>query len=82
MAPVAAFGYTLLEIVPLSGWMLEDAMWRPNEPVEEDVSDLPSIDPHGKRPRSRRRAWRDGLPTKLLLGMLNVFGPTERSSVP
>jgi hypothetical protein len=36
-------------------------MWRPNEPVEEDVSDLPGIDPHGKRPRSRRRAWRDGL---------------------
>jgi hypothetical protein len=36
-------------------------MWRPNEPVEEDVSDLPSIDPHSKRRRSRRRAWRDGL---------------------
>jgi hypothetical protein len=36
-------------------------MWRPNEPVEEDVSDLPSIDPHGKRPRSCRRACRDGL---------------------
>jgi len=36
-------------------------MWRPNEPVEEEVSDLPGIDPHGKRPRSRRRAWRDGL---------------------
>ena len=37
--------------------MLEDAMWRPNEPVEEDVSDLPGIDPQSKR----RRAWRDGL---------------------
>jgi hypothetical protein len=36
-------------------------MWRPNEAVEEDVSDLPGIDPHGKRRRSRRRAWRDGL---------------------
>ena len=37
-------------------------MWRPNEPVvEEDVSDLPSIDPHSKRRRSGRRAWRDGL---------------------
>jgi hypothetical protein len=36
-------------------------MWRPNEPVEEEVSDLPGIDRHGKRPRSRRRAWRDGL---------------------
>src|SRR5262249_17575091 len=41
--------------------MLEDAMWRPNEPVEEDVSDLPGIDPHSKRRRSRCRAWRDGL---------------------
>src|SRR5215831_12154340 len=41
--------------------MLEDAMWRPNEPVEENVSDLPGIDPHSKRGRSRRRAWRDGL---------------------
>ena len=36
-------------------------MWRPNEPVEEDVSDLPGIDPHSKRRRSRCRAWRDGL---------------------
>jgi hypothetical protein len=35
-------------------------MWRPNGPVEEDVSDLPGIGPHGKRRRSRR-AWRDGL---------------------
>jgi len=41
--------------------MPEDAMWRPNELVEEEVSDLPGIDPHGKRRRSRRRAWRDGL---------------------
>jgi hypothetical protein len=41
--------------------MLEDEMWRPNEPLEEDVSDLPGIDPHGKRRRSRRRAWRHGL---------------------
>ena len=36
-------------------------MWRPNEPAEEDVSDLPGIDPHSKRRRSHRRAWRDGL---------------------
>ena len=33
-------------------------MWRSNEPVEEDASDL---DPPSKRRRSRRRAWRDGL---------------------
>jgi hypothetical protein len=36
-------------------------MWRPNEPVGENVSNLPGIDPHSKRGRSRRRAWRDGL---------------------
>jgi hypothetical protein len=36
-------------------------MWRPNEPVEEGVSDLPGIDLQNKRRRSRRRAWRDGL---------------------
>src|SRR5258708_4036265 len=36
-------------------------MWRPNEPVEEDVSNLAGIDPQSKRRRSRRRAWRDGL---------------------
>src|SRR6516162_2517038 len=36
-------------------------MWGPNEAVEEGVSDLPSIDPHSKRRRSRRCAWRDGL---------------------
>src|SRR5262245_23901335 len=36
-------------------------MWRPNEPAEGDVSDLPCIDPPSKRRRSRRRAWRDGL---------------------
>jgi hypothetical protein len=34
-------------------------MWRPNEPVEEDVSAPLAIDPQGKR-RRRRRAWRDG----------------------
>src|SRR5215467_6294986 len=36
-------------------------MWRPAEPAEEDVSNLPGIDPRGKRRRSHRRAWRDGL---------------------
>jgi hypothetical protein len=36
-------------------------MWRPTEPAEEDVSNLPGIDPQSKRRRSRRRAWRDGL---------------------
>jgi len=36
-------------------------MWRSTEPTEEDVSNLPGIDPQSKRRRSRRRAWRDGL---------------------
>ena len=36
-------------------------MWRPDEPVEENGSDLAGIDPQSKRRRSRRRAWRDGL---------------------
>jgi hypothetical protein len=36
-------------------------MWGPTGPAEEDVSDLPGTDPHSKRRRSRRRAWRDGL---------------------
>jgi hypothetical protein len=36
-------------------------MWSPNEAVDEDVSDLPGIDPQSKRHRSRRRSWRDGL---------------------
>jgi hypothetical protein len=36
-------------------------MWRPNEPVDEDVSAPFGIDPQGKRCRSRCRAWRDGL---------------------
>jgi hypothetical protein len=36
-------------------------MWRPNEPIEGDVSAPVSIDPQGKRHRSRRHAWRDGL---------------------
>src|SRR5215831_7495989 len=35
-------------------------MWRPNEPVEEGVSDFPDIDRQSKRRRSRR-GWRDGL---------------------
>ena len=36
-------------------------MWRPSESAEDDVSDLPRIDPQNKRRRSRRHAWRDGL---------------------
>jgi hypothetical protein len=36
-------------------------MWRSNEPVEDDVSDLPGIGFQNKCRRARRRAWRDGL---------------------
>jgi len=36
-------------------------MWRSTEPTEDDVANLPGIDPQSKRRRSRRRARRDGL---------------------
>src|SRR6266542_1884717 len=36
-------------------------MWKSNEPVEDDISDLPGIDFQNKCRRARRRAWRDGL---------------------
>jgi hypothetical protein len=45
-------------------------MWRPSEPAEEDVSDLPCIDPPSKRRRSRRRAWRDGLADQTVVSSL------------
>ena len=45
-------------------------MWRPNEPVEEDGSNLGGIDPQGKRRRARRRAWRDGLADQTVIQVL------------
>jgi hypothetical protein len=45
-------------------------MWGPTRPAEEDVSDLPGIDPHSKRRRSRRRAWRDGLADQTVVSSL------------
>ena len=45
-------------------------MWRPLEPVEDDVSDLPAIDPQNKHRRSRRRAWRDGLAAQTVIETL------------
>jgi hypothetical protein len=42
-------------------------MWRPNDPVEEDVSAPFGIGPQGKRGRSRRRAWRHGLADQTVL---------------
>jgi hypothetical protein len=45
-------------------------MWRPNESVEEGVSDLPGNDLRNKRRRSRRRAWRDGLADQTIVKAL------------
>jgi hypothetical protein len=56
-------------------------MWRSNEPVEDDISDLPGIDFQNKCRRARRRAWRDGL-SDPSLKLLKMFDPTERSSAP
>ena len=41
-------------------------MWLPHEISEEDVSNLVGNDPEGKRRRSRRRAWRDGLADQIV----------------
>jgi hypothetical protein len=59
-------------------------MWRPNEPVEEDGSNLGGIDPQGKRRRSRRRAWRDGLTDQTVVQVLEdvrSFRAFERTLV-
>jgi hypothetical protein len=42
-------------------------MWRPIEPFEDDVSDLPAIDPQKKHRRSHRRAWHDGLAAQTVI---------------
>src|SRR5215831_14466569 len=44
--------------------------WRPNEPVEENMLKLAGIDPQSKRPRSRYRAWRDGLADQTIVKTL------------
>ena len=45
-------------------------MWRPNEPVEEDGSNLVGIDPQSKRRRSGRRAWLEGLADQTVIQVL------------
>jgi len=45
-------------------------VWRPNEPAEEDGSNLVGIDPQGKRRRSRRRAWLEGLAYQTVIQVL------------
>ena len=62
-------------------------MWRPNEPVEEDGSNLVGIDPQSKRRRSRRRAWLEGLADQTVIQVLEdvrsyrAFEPTLVGSV-
>src|SRR5262245_49406926 len=59
-------------------------MWRPNEPVEEDVSNPSGIDPRSKRGRSRRQASRDGLADQTVIKALeNVrsYRAFERSLI-
>jgi hypothetical protein len=45
-------------------------MWRPNEPVVEDI---PGNEPQNKCRRSRRRAWRDGLADQTVVKTLEDF---------
>ena len=59
-------------------------MRRPIGPVEEDVSDLPGIDPQSKRRRSRRRGWRDGLADQTVVKTLEdirSYRALERSLI-
>src|SRR5262245_46543901 len=65
-----------------SGWMLEDAMWRPNEPVQEDVSDLPGIDPLANAADHLAALGVMGSLIKPSLGISKMPGPIERSNVP
>jgi hypothetical protein len=58
-------------------------MWRPNEPVEEGVSDFPGIDRQSKRRRSRR-GWRDGLAAQTVVRNLEdvrVYRAFERALI-
>ena len=57
-------------------------MWRPLEPVEEDVSDLLAIDPQANIADHAAALGVMGLLTKPSLKISKMFGPTERSSGP
>jgi hypothetical protein len=53
-------------------------MW--SDPVEEDVSVPLDIGPQGKRRRSRRRAWRDGLADQTVVqGLEGPLLPSVRA---
>src|SRR5262249_35020327 len=53
-----------------SGWMLEDAMWKPNESIGDDASGTRGVDPQSKRRRSRRRAWHEGVANQTVVNNL------------
>src|SRR5262247_2363294 len=58
-------------------------MWKPNEPVEEGVSDFPDIDRQSNRRRSRR-GWRDGLAAQTVVRNLEnvrVYRAFERALI-
>jgi hypothetical protein len=50
--------------------MLEDAIWRPNESIGDDVSGTRGIDSQSKRRRSNRRAWREGVADQTVVNNL------------
>ena len=61
--------------------MLEDAMWRPNERVEEDASDPPGMTRTANAAAHAAAHGVMGLLTKPSLAISKTFDPTERSSV-
>jgi len=62
--------------------MLEDAMWRPNERVEEDASDPPGMTRTANAAAHAAAHGVMGLLTKPSFRVSKMFNPTERSSVP
>ena len=57
-------------------------MWRPNEPVVEDISDLRGNDLQKNAGDHAAARGVTGLLTKPSLGLSNMFALTEHSSVP
>ncbi len=57
-------------------------MWRPNEPVAEDVLSLPGTICKTNAADHAAALGVTGLLTKPSSRLSNMFGPTERSSVP
>jgi hypothetical protein len=57
-------------------------MWRPNESVEEDVSNLPESIRRANAADHAAALGMTALLTKPLFRISNMSGPTERSNVP